>query len=263
MQLIDTHCHIHSPEFFSEADAETVFNKAVKSGVDKMILVGTSLEDSKDALKFAHSHAAHCWVSVGIHPHEGSKLTEQAAADQLSEIALLAADPKTVGIGETGFDFYYNDPNESLKIQEQLLRGQIEIALQRDLPLSFHVREAFNDFWRVFESYSSIRGVLHSFTDTADNAKRALKNDLLFGINGIATFTTHTWQTDLFKSLPLSKIVLETDAPFLTPKPKRGSINSPENVIYITEYLASIRGESKEEIAKATTSSALEIFNLI
>lgn len=262
MQLIDTHCHIHDPEFFTAEAAEEVLKQAVKNGVTKLLCVGTTLEDSKNAVAFAHAHPKQCWASVGIHPHEASKLTSEQIAQHLEELSWLAQDEKVVAVGECGLDFYYNDKNKFLVAQEALLRGQIEIALSRKLPLSFHVREAFDEFWRVFESYEGIQGVLHSFTDRALHLERALQHKLLIGVNGIATFTTHQWQRDLLKSLSLHDFVLETDAPFLTPVPKRGNINSPENVIYITKYLAELRGESEEAVAKATTANAEKLFNL-
>lgn len=262
MILIDTHCHIHDSEFFTTEAAELALAGAVQAGVGQLICVATSLEDSKAAIAFAHAHPENCWASVGIHPHEAVKFTEAEIADQIAELTKLAEDQKVVAIGETGFDFYYNDKHEVLVKQEQLLRGQIEVALTHNLPLSFHVREGFDEFWRVFESYENVAGVLHSFTDSKVNAERGLKNGLSFGINGIATFTTHTWQRDLFKNLPLEKIVLETDSPFLTPVPKRGTINLPENVTYITKFMAELRGEDADTIAKCTSVNARKLFGL-
>jgi TatD DNase family protein len=262
MKLIDTHCHIHDPEFFTEQEALAALREAVAAGVEKIILIATSLEDSKRAIAFANRHAEHCYASIGIHPHEASKYSQAEVTNQLAELADLAQEAKVVAVGECGFDFYYNDKKEHLATQELLLRGQIEIALNNNLPLSFHVREAFDEFWRVFESYKGVRGVLHSFTDRQENLERAIKNNLLIGINGIATFTTHSWQVDLFKKVRLRHFVLETDAPFLTPKPKRGTINTPENVIYVTNFMAELRGESKKEIANATTANAKNLFRL-
>lgn len=262
MYLIDTHCHIHDPEFFGQKAAEQVLKKTIASGVTKLLLVGTSVADSARAIAFAHAHPENCWASVGIHPHEAAKMTEVEIQDALTKLAELATDTKVVAIGECGFDFFYNKKSECLERQKKLLVGQLEIAQRQNLALSFHVREAFDEFWDVFEQYKNLRGVLHSFTDSADNLNRALKQNLKIGINGIATFTTLAWQTDLFKSLSLDSFVLETDAPFLTPKPLRGTINSPENVIYITDFLAELRGESKEAIAKATTATANKLFRL-
>lgn len=262
MQLIDTHCHIHDPEFFTAEEAEAAFTQAIAQGVTKLVCVATSLEDSKRAIAFAHAHPENCFATVGIHPHAAAKLSEDDVAKQLNELADLATDPKVVAIGECGFDFYYNDKAATLARQEQLLRGQLEIAQAHKLPVSFHVREAYDEFWRVFESYQNITGVLHSFTDREVHLARGLAHKLKIGINGIATFTTHTWQIEQIKQMRLDDFILETDAPFLTPKPKRGSINKPENVIYITRFLAELRGENQEEIAQATTANATKLFGL-
>jgi TatD DNase family protein len=262
MQYIDTHCHIHDSECFDEAAAEQAYQDAVKSGVVWMICIATSLADSKQAIDFAQKHAKHCRASIGIHPHEAAKYSESELQAQLRELAQLASAPEVVAVGECGFDFYHNDKKECHQKQEILLKGQLEIAKAHNLPVSFHVREAFDEFWPVFDEYPHVRGVLHSFTDRPVHAERALKEGLFIGVNGISTFTTHVWQKELFQNIPLEKIVVETDAPFLTPMPKRGTINTPENVIYITKHLATLRGESEEEIVRATTANAVKLFGL-
>lgn len=262
MQLIDTHCHLHDPEFFSSEDAEKAFQLSVEAGLIKLLCVGTSLEDSRRAIKFAKAHPRHCFASVGIHPHEAAKMTEEQIGAHLKELATLAVDPKVVAVGECGFDFYYNDKSKLLTKQTKLLEGQLKIALQNKLPLSLHVRDAYEEFWPVFEKFSGLTGVLHSFTDSPENLSRALEQRLKIGINGIATFTTQKWQLDLFKNLDIRDFILETDSPFLTPSPKRGTINTPENVIYITNFMAELRGETPQLIAKATTATATQLFGL-
>lgn len=262
MQFIDTHCHLHDPEFFTPEAAEAALKSSIAAGVTKVIAIATSLEDSKRAIAFAHANSKNCFASIGIHPHEAAKFSTAEIDRQIRELAELATDKKVVAVGECGFDFYYNNRKGALVLQEQLLRGQLEIAVKYNLPVSFHVREAFDDFWRVFEAYAGLKGVLHSFTDRPNNLQRAIKNGLKIGVNGIATFTTHSWQRDLFKTIPLDSFVLETDAPYLTPTPKRGTINTPENVIYITKFMAELRGESEEIIANATTANAIKLFKL-
>ncbi len=174
----------------------------------------------------------------------------------------LAADKAVVAVGECGFDFYYNDRSENRTKQTQLLEGQLQIATKYNLPLSFHVREAFNDFWPVFDNFKGLRGVLHSFSDSQKNVEQGLKRNLYFGVNGIATFTSHTWQRELYAALPLQNIVIETDAPFLTPVPLRGTINTPKNVINITEYMAELKGEDAKYIAQITTNNARKLFGI-
>lgn len=261
MNIIDTHCHLHDPEFFKAEEADAVLNSSVKAGVTKMVGIGTSVEDSKNAIKFARKHPENYWASVGIHPHEASKLSEKEIDLHLSELDKLASDPKVVAIGECGLDFYYNDRSEVLKKQTQLLKGQLEIAKKYNIPVSFHVREAFDDFWPIYDLFK-IRGVLHSFTDRDHHLQMGIERGLLIGINGIATFTSHEWQKELFKKVPLENIVVETDSPFLTPAPKRGTINTPENVIYITNYLAELRGENVRHIVETTTANARTLYGI-
>ena len=261
MEYIDTHCHLHDPEFFSDKDASAVIDASVNSDVSKMIGIGTSLEDSKNAILCAHKHPDNYWASVGIHPHEASKLPSAQIEKHLKELDQLVSDTKVVAIGECGFDFYYNDRENALLKQTKLLEGQLEIAQKYNLPVSFHVREAFTDFWPIYDKYK-VQGVLHSFTDRPEHLEKALERGLLIGINGIATFTSHQWQSDMFKKISLEKIVVETDSPFLTPKPRRGTINTPQNVIYITQYLAELRGEDATDTAKQTTANARKLFGI-
>jgi TatD DNase family protein len=258
--LIDSHCHIHEREFFTPEAAEAALEGAVAAGVSHIVCVGTSLKGSQEAIDFSKKHPENCKASVGIHPHEAMKSGEKNILSQLEVLKKLADTPEVVAVGECGLDFYYNDRKQSLSKQRQLLRGQLAIAQSRQLPVSFHVREAFEDFWQILDEFKGITGVLHSFTDRQHHLDEALKRGLFIGLNGIATFTSHEWQKELYKKIPLKKIVVETDAPFLTPVPKRGTINLPENVIYITKFLADLRGEDVTTITRQTTSNARQLF---
>jgi len=143
-----------------------------------------------------------------------------------------------------------------------VLKFQIELAIEHNLPLIFHVREAFDDFWPILDEYESIRGVLHSYTDTQANLDKALERGLYIGVNGIATFAKSQSQLDVYRAVPLQKLLLETDAPFLTPTPYRGTINQPKRVGTIAEFVASLRGESLEQLAAATTQNAHDLFGI-
>jgi TatD DNase family protein len=128
----------------------------------------------------------------------------------------------------------------------------------------FHVREAFDDFWPIFDEYgpSTLCGVLHSYTDSADNMRKALERGLYIGVNGIATFVKDPGQLAVYRELPLDKLLLETDAPFLTPHPYRGSINEPQRIAVIAKFLAGLRGEDYEELARVTTENACQLFGI-
>lgn len=269
-EFVDTHCHIQSAglsigekvtrELWArepELSREQLIVRATEAGVTRLICVGCDLEDSQLAVEFVKNQSR-CWASVGIHPHEASRYSNQPA--QLKAFKELIAMPKVVAIGECGLDYFYtHSPKET---QAEILRFQIETALAANLPLIFHVREAFDDFWSIFESYQNIRGVLHSFTDSAKNLERALKHNLAIGVNGIATFTKNVAQQEVYQAIPLSNLVLETDAPFLTPAPYRSTICEPKHVRVTAEFLSKLRGESLEELAAATTSNAQKLFGL-
>jgi TatD DNase family protein len=270
MELVDTHCHIQSigqdggeritREMWAKATgltADTVIGQAVEHGVTRMICVGCDPADSRLAVDFARGRA-NCWVSAGIHPHEAKRFAGQP--DRLEAFAALASQPKVVAIGECGFDFYYNHSPRAAQVE--VLKFQIELALKHDLPVIFHVRETFDDFWPVFDSYDGVRGVLHSYTDSAANLARALERGLYIGVNGIATFAKNPAQLEVYELIPLDRLLLETDAPFLTPHPHRGNINEPKHTLEVAKFLARSRGEGLEDLAAATTNNARSLFGI-
>jgi len=245
--LIDTHCHIHESDF--PIEAAEVFDKAAVNSVEKYICVGTSQADSVLAVDFAAKHK-NAFSAIGVHPHDSK--------NGYKDIESLAKLPKVVAVGEIGLDYYYD--NSPRDIQVKALRWQIELALAHDLPIIFHIRDAFDDFWPIFDSYKGIRGVVHSFTDNRANMEEALKRGLYIGVNGISTFTKDEVQIDTYRSIPVDRLLLETDAPFLTPVPFRGKVNQPAFVKNIAEFHAKLRGIPLDEIAKATTANAHALF---
>ena len=249
--LVDTHCHIHEADYPLDR-AETLV-KARNADVQKLICVGTSEQSSIDAIAFVEAHDD-IYASIGVHPHD--------TKDGYSKIAELAAEnnKKLIAVGEIGLDYYYN--HSSREVQIAALESQIQTALDHDLPIIFHVRDAFNDFWPIFDNFHGIRGELHSFTDTQANLDKAFERGLYVGVNGISTFTKDAAQQQLFATIPLDKMLLETDAPFLTPKPYRGTINEPAYVSEVAKHHATIRGISPEAVATATTTNATVLFNL-
>ncbi|HET7060049.1 MAG TPA: TatD family hydrolase [Candidatus Saccharimonadales bacterium] len=269
MELVDTHCHIQSAgldkgeratrQLWAKApdlSGDKMVAAANADGVNRLICVGCDLGDSRLAVDFVKNRE-NCWASVGIHPHEARHYTETA---KLQEFARLAAQPKVVAVGECGLDYYYGHSPPA--VQQAVLRFQIELALERGLPVVFHVREAFDDFWPVFDTYKGMRGVLHSFTDSAENLRAALERGLHIGVNGIATFTKSSAQLEVYRQVPPEKLLLETDAPFLTPTPYRGSINEPKRVRTVVEFLAKLRGEDREVLARVTTGNARKLFGI-
>jgi TatD DNase family protein len=270
LQLTDTHCHIQSAgqnagERFTrekwakvpERTPDAMIADAVTAGVTRMVCVGCDLVDSELAVDFVQNRPE-AWASIGIHPHEAQNFVDDEMA--LKGFTSLAARPKVIAVGECGLDYFYGHSPEAG--QAKILRFQMELALLHDKPMIFHVRDAFVDFWPIFDSYQGIRGVLHSFTDTEANLEKAMERGLYIGVNGIATFTKDAGQLEMYKKVPLSRLLLETDAPFLTPTPYRGTICEPYHIRVIAEFLAGLRGESIEDLAEATTENAGKLFRI-
>ncbi len=274
LELFDTHCHTHeltkrvTPVYDKwrsdgvERTPEGVIAAANEAGVNRMLCIGTTLADSQQAIDFVAERDG-LWASIGIHPHEASKHLDQATKTQFAKLLEDGPiDQKVIAIGECGLDYFYeHSPREA---QIELLKFQIELALEHDLPLSFHVREAFDDFWPIFDLYrgASLRGVLHSYTDNLANLEQAAKRGLYFGVNGIATFAKTEAQFATYRDIPRELLLLETDAPFLTPVPFRGTVCESKHVRVTAEFLADLRGESLEDLAAVTTANARTLFRM-
>ncbi|MDQ5953865.1 MAG: TatD DNase family protein [Patescibacteria group bacterium] len=252
MKFIDTHCHIHSIDYTIEP--QQAINNALSMGVNKLICVGCDENDSELAIRFASLHE-NIWASVGLHPHD-AKLGQEA----FDKLATLATMPKVVAIGECGLDYYYNHSGK--EDQEKALKYQMELALSNNLPMIFHVRDAFDDFWPIFDQYKGLKGVIHSFTSNTVHLTEALNRGLYIGLNGIMTFTKDNEQLNMATQVPLDRLLLETDSPFLTPRPQRGKVNEPKNIVLIAEFLADLRHQDLDEIGASSTSNAKQLFGI-
>ncbi len=236
---------------------DEIVGRAQEAGVAKMICVGCEVEDSELAVNTVKSRE-NLYASIGIHPHEAMKFVNNQEA--LDHFATLAAAPKVVAVGECGLDYFYeHSPREE---QIKIIEFQLDLAQKHDLPLIFHVREAFGDFWPILSNFEGVKGVLHSFTDNHDNMQKAVQKGLYIGVNGIATFAKQPEQLNVYRSIPLNNLLLETDAPFLTPVPLRGTICEPKHVVLTAEFLSSLRGDTVAEISEATTRNAEKLFGI-
>ena len=252
--FIDTHCHIHDSEFY-DAEREKIYRQAIESGVSSLICVGTSIKSSTEALSFASTHP-NTYASIGVHPHD--------TRDGWEEIKYLATDNqidgKLVAIGEIGLDYFYeHSPHHT---QLEALEAQLQIAVSRNLPVIFHVRDAFDDFWSVFDNFSGLKGVLHSFTDTQANLDKGFERGLYVGVNGISTFTKDSAQQQMYANIPVDRMLLETDAPFLAPHSHRGKTNQPAYIADVAAFHANLRGISASQLADVTTANAKRLFQL-
>ena len=246
--FVDTHCHIHEADFPLPVD--DVLERAHEAGVSKLICVGTSEKSSADAIAFAATHD-YTYATVGVHPHD--------TKDGYEKIEELAKQ-NVIAVGEIGLDYFYNHSPRNVQIRA--LESQIQTALDNNLPVVFHVREAFDDFWPIFDNFHTIRGVLHSFTDNQTNLDKAFERGLYVGVNGISTFTKDPEQKRLYVTIPLERMLLETDAPFLSPIPHRGVANEPARVVTVAEYHARLREITIDEIARVTTRNAASLFRI-
>lgn len=238
--LIDSHCHLHDREFFTEAQAEEMIKRAHEKNVEKIICIGTSHEDSLVARDFANTHNDIYWT-YGIHPENADKQLETRLEGDLP-----------IAIGEVGLDYHYDGYNREAQIR--LFEQMLQLAVDNDLPISFHVREAFDDFFPVVANFPKVRGVVHSFTDSKKILKRILdETDFYIGVNGLATYST-------LPIPPLDRILLETDAPFLTPVPFRGIINEPRYIYNIAEWLSNRLSLEFKIIEEETTENARKLF---
>lgn len=255
MVLTDTHCHIHEARY---EDAEGAWSRAHQHHVGRMICVGTDVTTSGEATVFAETHDS-TWASVGLHPHEAA-----GGLGEVEKLRVLVQNDKDahlgkiVAIGECGLDYFYeHSPREA---QIKAFEAQMQLGLDAGLPMIFHVREAFDDFWPIYENFSGVRGVLHSFTDSKKNLEAALSHGLYVGVNGISTFTKSPDQQAMFASIPLSNLLLETDSPFLTPIPYRGKVNEPAFITHVAQHIANLQAINLEELSRATERNATQLF---
>lgn len=252
ISLTDTHCHIHEGRY--PYKAEEVIKRANEAGVNRFICVGTDGHTSAEAVRYATGRPD-CWASVGLHPHDAKEGPE--GLKRIKEL-LERQEPKIIAIGECGLDYFYdNSPRE---LQKEILRGQLNLAQEYDLPLIFHVRDAFDDFWAILEQYPDVRGVIHSFTDSLANLQTATDKGLYIGVNGISTFTSIDEQKEMFNNIPMGRMLLETDSPFLTPKPYRGKVNEPAFVLHVATHMADLHNVTLEELSAATSKNATTLF---
>ena len=252
--LVDTHCHLHDREFFDQTQAEEMLTRAHERGVKQVICVGTSHNDSLKAKEFAEQHENVFWT-YGIHPESAGEKYE------------FTPGKKLVAIGEVGLDYHYPGYNRDKQIR--LLEEMIQLAVDHKLPCSFHVRDAFDDFFAVVNNFVNEAklkpSVIHSFSDSKKNFDRVLYSGFYVGINGLATFTdiyNFLKPEDGSAFLVYARFLLETDAPFLTPAPNRGKINEPGNVKDVATWLSRKFNISEAKAAEWTTKNASEVFNL-
>ncbi|MFT7553613.1 MAG: TatD DNase family protein [Rhodothermales bacterium] len=257
--LIDTHTHTYLDKF--DDDRAAVFERARAGGVQIQLLPAIDIPSIHAALKLARSQEG-VFVMAALHPSD----TKDATDADFAEVARLAAEPEVVAIGETGLDYYW-DKTFNAK-QQDFLRRHIRLAAELDLPLVFHNREASEDLVAIVAEEQAaaadstkIRGVFHCFGGTPEYAAQVMALGFHVGLGGTLTFK-NGGVPDAIVDIPMDRIVLETDAPFLAPVPFRGKRNEPAHVRLVAQKLAELRGLTVEEVAAITTSNAMRLFRL-
>ena len=261
--MIDVHCHLNFPQF--EKDLEQVLKRAKEKGVEKIINSGTSIKHSKDIIELARNYE-NLYAIVGIHPHDADNLEK----NWLEELETLAKKPKVLGIGEIGLD-YFTHNNVDKKIQKLVFEKQIELSLKLNLPLQIHSRKAASDILEILNFYKNDflknPGMFHCMAGNLEYLKSVLNLGFYIGFDGNITYEglapgEDTLLSDLVKYTPMDRIVIETDAPFLSPLPHRGSRNEPSYAIITADSIAKIKGISFADVDKITTENVRKIFKL-
>ncbi len=259
--IFDSHCHPQMAQY--DKDREEVIDRALKDGVF-MICVGTDLETSRQAIELAQKHEG-VWASVGLHPNDN--LNEKFEPEKYRE---LLQKEKVVAFGEIGLDYYRTEKPEDQKFQKERFVQQLELAKELKKPLILHCRDgksrstgpAYRDMIEILNrGYAVNGGVVHSFMGTIDEAKQFLNLGFYLGFNGIVTFARQ--YDEIVREISLDKILLETDAPFLTPEPHRGKRNEPVYVIEVAKKIAELKRESYEKVVEQTTKNCRKLFNLL
>ncbi len=253
--MIDSHCHLDFKQF--DGKRSEVIEEALTVGIGTIINIGTDLKSSKFSVELAHKHNS-VHAAVGVHPHDASTVND----DLLTEIRELAGDSKVIAIGEIGLDYYRNrSPRD---IQRSAFRAQLELAVECDLPIVIHTRESFDDTLDIVREFtSSLKGgVFHCFPGDSEQARMVIDLGFNVSFGGVITFPK-AGMAQVASELPLKSIILETDAPFLTPVPHRGETNYPAYVRYVYQKLAELRNLSVEEVEKQVDRNCQKLFGLV
>ncbi len=253
--LFDTHAHLDFPKLREDLDG--VLERAADAGVERIVAIGASdgLESNYRALEIARAHD-HIRCTAGIHPHDASVCDDEVFETIAGEFSEL---PQVVAIGETGLDYHYdNSPRQK---QRQVFRRFLQLAIDVDKPVVIHSREAEEDTIELLKEVGNSRGILHCFSGSREFAEAGLELGFHISFSGIPTFNSARKLLDIASDVPADRILVETDAPFLAPVPKRGRTNEPAFVRHTAARIAEARGESLEDFSRQTFQNACEIYD--
>ncbi len=260
--LIDTHCHLDLKQF--DADREAVIARAEQAGVTRMITIGVDLASSRAAVALAEAHPA-VYATVGVHPHEAASFDEVT----LAELKSLARHPKVVAVGEIGLDFYRDYSPRAA--QRWAFEAQLALAEAVGKPVVVHIRDAHDAAWAILRPWADSHpwrtadqpvGVLHCYSGDLTLAQEAIAHGFYLGFDGPITYTNARKPPDMVRHLPLDNLLVETDAPYLTPHPFRGQRNEPAFLRLVAERVAELKERPFDEIAAITSANATRLFAL-
>ena len=255
MRVYDSHCHLDYPDFAEERDA--IVARALAAGVERMITISTRVRQGQALVAIAEKYPE-VFFTIGTHPHQAA---EEADTD-VDAIRAFAAHPKCVGIGESGLDYHYNYAPEA--IAKKVFRAQIGLARELGLPLVIHAREADDDIAAILREEMAIgpfKALLHCFTSSRALAETGLELGLYVSFSGVLTFKNSADLRAIARDVPLNRVLVETDAPFLAPAPHRGRRNEPAFVVDTARVLAEVKGVTPEQIGDATRVNTLRLFD--
>lgn len=253
--LIDTHVHLNADQY--DEDLQEVIDRALEEGIDRMFVVGFDTNTIERTMKLIDQHDF-IYGIIGWHPVDAIDCTEE----RLQWIEELSKHPKIIGIGEMGLDYHWDKSPKD--IQKEVFRKQIALAKRVQLPIIIHNREATQDCVDILkeENASEVGGIMHSFSGSNEIADEILKMNFYISLGGPVTFKNAKQPKEVAQHVPLDRLLVETDAPYLSPHPYRGKRNEPARVKLVAEQIAELRGISYEEVCKATTENAERLFEL-
>lgn len=251
MKLVDTHCHLDN-EKFDEDRLEVI--ERIKENLEFCVNIGYDLASSKKSLELAKEYDF-IYAVIGVHPIDIAEYSEEVE----KELEILGKNPKVVAIGEIGLDYHWmTEPKE---VQEERFKRQLELAERLNKPVVIHTRDAMEDTVNILKEYPNITGVIHCYPGSLETAKQ-LVDRFYLGIGGTLTFKNSKKAVEVVKDIPLDRIVIETDCPYLTPEPFRGKRNEPIYVEYVAKKIAEIKEISVEDVTKVTTENAKKLYRI-
>lgn len=252
--IFDSHAHLDDKRF--DDDREDLILGLEAQGIKYVLNPGYDRESSEAAVKLAQTYD-NIYGAVGTHPHDAKDLT----GEDLARYRDLAREPRVLAIGEIGFDFHYD--NSPRKVQEEAFRVQMDLAKDLDLPVLIHMREATKETLEVLKAYQGqVRGIIHCYSEGWEEAKKFLDLGYLIGLGGVVTFKRSDATREVASKVPLDLLVLETDAPYLSPEPYRGRRNEPAYTKFVAEKIADLRSMDKDSIGQVTMANTLELLGL-